>query len=294
MVTRVLILFLTTLSSLATAQRYNFYDSSFFKPGVRGVELVNGSLTEISGMAASRINAGYLWVHNDGGNPSEIFLIDDSLRIKLTCKLPVMNRDWEDIAVGPGPDPTKNYIYLGDIGDNLKIFPYKIIYRFEEPKIPAASIKVMEIKKVDAIVFTLPGETKDSETLMLDPNTRNLYILTKWENPVQLYEISNPTSTRDTLEARKVLDIPLTLIAGGDISPDGKEILIKNYRRVFYWQNPNSLPLQEVMNAEPKIIPYEEEAQGEAIAWKKDGTGFYTVSEQSKKKKTFLWIYPKR
>jgi hypothetical protein len=151
----------------------------------------------------------------------------------------------------------------------------------------------MEIKKVDAIVFTLPGEIKDTETLMVDPNTRNLYVITKRENPVQLFEVPNPQSTSDTLEARKVLDIPLTLIVSGDISPDGKEILIKNYRRVFYWQNPNGLPLQEVMSAEPKIIPYEEEAQGEAIAWKKDGAGFYTLSEQSKKKKTFLWFYPK-
>ena len=30
------------------------------------------------------------------------------------------NCDWEDIAVGPGPDPQKTYIYIGDIGGNAR------------------------------------------------------------------------------------------------------------------------------------------------------------------------------
>ena len=27
-------------------------------------------------------------------------------------------RDWEDIAVGPGPEPNVDYLYVGAIGDN--------------------------------------------------------------------------------------------------------------------------------------------------------------------------------
>ena len=54
--------------------------------------------------------------------------------IKLTCTLAgVENRDWEDIAVGPGPDASKSYVYVADIGDNEGQYQYKYIYRFEEP-----------------------------------------------------------------------------------------------------------------------------------------------------------------
>jgi len=38
-------------------------------------------------------------------------------------------------------------------------------------------------------------------------------------------------------------------------------------------------------------VPYEEEPQGEALTWTKDGSGFYTLSEKSKGKESFLYFY---
>ncbi len=43
-------------------------------------------------------------------------------------------KDCEDVATGPGPIKGKNYIYLGDIGDNAEKRRYISVYRFEEPK----------------------------------------------------------------------------------------------------------------------------------------------------------------
>src|SRR5690349_8917404 len=65
-------------------------------------ELKNYKLSELSGLAASSKNPGYLWSLNDSGNGAEVFLVDKELNIKLTCTLAgIENRDWEDIAVGP-------------------------------------------------------------------------------------------------------------------------------------------------------------------------------------------------
>ncbi|MBJ7514635.1 MAG: hypothetical protein JHC94_09975, partial [Acidimicrobiia bacterium] len=36
----------------------------------------NGALTEISGIAGSRLNSGLLWVHNDSGDTARIFGLD--------------------------------------------------------------------------------------------------------------------------------------------------------------------------------------------------------------------------
>ncbi len=74
------------------------------------------------------------------------------------------------------------------------------------------------------------------------------------------------------------LNTRLSLV-GGDISPSGLEILIKNYFSVFYWCRSAGEPLSMVLTNAPAIAPYLFEPQGEAIAWKADGNGYYTISE---------------
>jgi hypothetical protein len=96
--------------------------------------IVDIKLEEASGLVASAAHPGYFWTHNDSGNGAELFLIDSTANIAATMPLAaVRNRDWEDITLGPGPDPDKTYVYVGDIGDNKAQYPYKIIYRLEEP-----------------------------------------------------------------------------------------------------------------------------------------------------------------
>ncbi|HYG18888.1 MAG TPA: hypothetical protein VD816_08160 [Ohtaekwangia sp.] len=261
-----------------------------FLPGQRLAELTGKKLDEISGIAASINNPGMMWAHNDSQNGTEVFLLDDKLNIGMTCELMgIENRDWEDIAVGPGPVDGKNYVYVGEIGDNSAKYQFKRIYRFEEPKMQQPGEKVA-LTEFESIIFKLPSK-KDTETLMIDPLTRNLYIVSKREEPVFVYEIVYPYSTSDTLLAREVLSLPLTQIVGGDISPDGKKVLLKNYEYVYYWDNPSGKSFPDVLRDKPLDVPYEEEPQGESITWARDGSGFYTLSEQSKTEKAYLFFY---
>src|SRR5687768_3714989 len=97
------------ITTMACSQKKTESDSEIFLLGKPLAELTDRRLREPSGLAASATNAGFLWAHNDSGNPAEVFLIDDKLNIKLICTLQgATNRDWEDIAVGPGPEPGKN------------------------------------------------------------------------------------------------------------------------------------------------------------------------------------------
>ena len=96
----------------------------------QSVGLVSGKLREASGLVASIANPGYLWTHNDSGNSASIYLINDKAEIVMTCKLKnTVNRDWEDITIGPGPEENVNYLYVADIGDNEAVYPYKILDR---------------------------------------------------------------------------------------------------------------------------------------------------------------------
>jgi hypothetical protein len=261
-----------------------------FLPGQRLAELTSKKLDEISGIAASISNPGMMWAHNDSQNGTEVYLIDDKLNIIMTCKLMgIDNRDWEDITVGPGPVAGKSYVYVGEIGDNNAKYQFKRIYRFEEPEVQHAGEKV-ELKAFDTITFRLPSK-KDTETLLIDPLTRNLYVISKREEPVFVYEIAYPYSTSDTLLAREVASLPLTQIVGGDISPDGRKVLLKNYEYVYYWNNPSGKSFPDVLKEKPLDVPYEEEPQGESITWARDGSGFYTLSEQSRTKKAYLFFY---
>jgi hypothetical protein len=266
-----------------------------FYEGDRMVKLKNPKLKEISGITASKSNSGYFWVHNDSGNEPQIFLIDQDLKIIMTCFLEgIINRDWEDITLGPGPKEGKTYIYIGDIGDNNADNSLKYIYRLEEPEFDGKTDNVW-IKDFDRITFRLSGDKKDTETLLLDPRTRDLYVISKREEPVWLYKLSYPQSTSDTATATKLFSLPFTQIVGGDVSADGRKILLKNYEHIYYWKDEDGKQsIETLLPQKPYEVPYELEPQGEAIAWAKDNSGFFTLSEKNVGKETYLYFYKAR
>ena len=235
-----------------------------------------------------------LWAHNDSGNGANIFLLDENLDVKLTCTLAgIENRDWEDIAVGPGPDDSKSYVYVADIGDNESKYQYKYIYRFEEPVWNKTQSENIAITSFDRITFQLSDSRKDTETLLLDPKTKNLYVVSKREEPVCLYELKYPYHKEDTLVADKLMSLPFTQIVGGDFAANGQEILMKNYNQIYYW-NSSAKSMTDALKEIPLEIPYEVEPQGESIAWATDGSGFYTLSEAKKKEKSYLYFYKRK
>lgn len=279
---------------LQCKQTEQYAISSGFHAGEALIEHRNKTIKEVSGLAASLKNAGLMWAHNDSGNDPEIYLINDRLEIVFTCKLEdVENRDWEDIAVGPGPDPAKTYIYIADIGDNDAVYSDKIIYRFEEPTADLQSPD-LTVTRIDKIVFRLEDAVKDTETLLLDHKTKNLYVVSKREDPVYLYELSYPHATNEVMIAKKKFSFPFSYVVGADYCFSTGDVLMKNYDQVFYWRNAENEDIISLMQKSPTNIPYVKEPQGEAITWLIDGSGFYTLSEREKKEKTYLYFYKRK
>jgi hypothetical protein len=251
---------------------------------------VSKKLEEASGLAASINNPGYFWTVNDSGNAAEVFLIDDHANIQLVCQLTkATNRDWEEIRIGS--DSGKNYLYIADIGDNKGEYDLKFIYRFEEPLLSTAKKVIIDV--IDTLIIKMPDGKRDTESVMIDPLTKDLFILSKREESIGLYLTQYPFPN-DTLLLEKVLTMPFHNIVSGDISADGQEVLLKTYDNIFYWKKSGSENISELLSKEPKELPYTPEKQGEAIAWALDGSGFYTLSESSKKEAARLLFYKRK
>lgn len=253
--------------------------------------IVDIKLEEASGLVASAAHPGYFWTHNDSGNGAQLFLIDSTANIAATMPLgAVRNRDWEDITLGPGPDPDKTYVYVGDIGDNKAQYPYKIIYRLEEP----TAIENKTIEQFDTLFVQLPDGTRDSEALMIDPISSRMFMVSKREDSVRLYQFPNTWKSGDTLTAELKIKMPYNLTVAADISVDGSEVLLKNYDHVYYWKREGTESIADLLQRTPLELRYKPEKQGEAIAWSRDGSGYYTLSESSTHERARLLFYKRK
>ena len=236
-----------------------------------------GSMDEASGMVESRTIDGHLWVQEDGGNPSRINLVSSDGKLIKRISLPVSNRDWEDLGVGPGPENGVSYLYMADIGDNDAGYGTYYIYRFAEPKNADATVTT-----VDKIAFKYPDGARDAETVLIDPATKDIFIVSKRETKARLYKIPYPQSTTETMQAKYLGELPIYAPTGGSVSVDGAEVMIRTYLDVNYWHRSEGQSMEDLLlKNPPKTLKIEMEPQGESVALSKSGSGFYTLSEKA-------------
>ena len=239
-------------------------------------------LIEISGVAASRINPGVLYIQNDSGNPSQVYLTDGSGADRGTLSLPtVPNRDWEDIAVGPGPIAGKSYVYVGNIGDNDSKYSSVFVYRFVEPDLGGKTSPVsLNISDIDIIELKYPDGPRNAETLMVDPLTKDIYIASKQSNSSHIYVSKFPQSTASVTTMKPVVQLYFNKATAGDISPDGTEILLRSTELIWYWKLPAGTGIAAGLLTKPQVAPYfNNEPQGEGIGFAADGSGYFTDTE---------------
>ncbi|MBK6364747.1 MAG: hypothetical protein IPF52_15165 [Saprospiraceae bacterium] len=168
---------------------------------------------------------------------------------------------------------------IADIGDNDAKFKFVTLYQvFEPDEIPMRDT-ILSVSKKWTIKY--PDEQRDAETLMIDPVTHDLFILSKRDPEIFIYRVSFPYPIIDTIIAEKTATLPFTQIVAGDISQDGKEILIKNYESVYYFKRNQNETITDALQKMSVTLPYIREPQGEAICFSKDGKSYFTLSEKS-------------
>lgn len=242
-------------------------------------------------MVASRRSPGVLWVHNDSGDSARVFALRESGATLAEVSLQGVDAiDWEDLSMGPGPEAGRDYLYVGDIGDNARRRPEIQVYRFPEPDVePEQAFKSFPVSGVDA--FTLrypdaPGTVYDAEAMMVHPVSGALYLVTKTSSAQSTARVFRANDLMAG-EATTLLEIgtlnfgtsDFSRVTGGDISPDGSELILRLYGSVRLW-NASGLPSFDALFANPPCsVSITLEQQSEVIAFAPNNRDFYTTSE---------------
>jgi hypothetical protein len=256
-----------------------------FKPGITTGTIHNTSITEASGLVASRTNANVLWTHNDSGHPAQIFpMTTAGVDLGTYTISGAGSTDWEDIAIGPGPVAGLQYIYVADTGDNNAVRTNVAVYRVPEPAVSAAQAPAtISLSGAAKFTFVYPDGARDAESMFVDPISRDIYIISKRDTIKHLYRASFPQSTTGTSTLEKLLEFPTdsTWLTAADISQDGERIIVRSTDATsgrMYIRPPGGT-IADAFATTPIVIPLVAEAQGEAIAFDSLSRGYYTTSE---------------
>lgn len=272
-------LLLVIVITSACAQDRQVWFGGPFRVGTTPIS----TLSEVSGVVSSVHSPGLLWMHNDSGDEPRIFALTSQGRIVAEVKLQgAKHIDWEDIARGPGPVQGKSYLYIADIGDNSARRSEVTIYRIREPLLDTAQRDIRRVVAADSVErFTLhyPDGSRDAEALLVEPRSGELVIVTKRENRCRVYSTSALPASGGSVVLSYVGDLPLQLVTGGDVSPDGSMVVLKTYLHVRLWTRLPGSSLAATITGAGTPLPYMPERQGEAIGFTSNGDGYYTTSE---------------
>jgi len=262
-------------------------------PGIQSGQMDDLDMEEASGLAYSRRQPGTLYTINDkGGLPRVIALSEDGQKIGFLELDGVDNTDYEDIATTVIDGEC--YILVSDTGNNDFDRDPLTILRFQEPVV-SGDITV-DRSDIEELKVRYEGFSYDCEALAVDEVTGDLFMFTKdRENSIsEVYRYPYPQSVDNnpfTLE--HVATLPLFWITGGDISPDGRTLVLTNKEEAYkYDKFDDGVTWSQFLvdNPEPTcILRLEDEEQREAITITENG--IWTTSECKDDPPCPLWFY---
>jgi hypothetical protein len=245
------------------------------------------ALDEVSGLAASRDNARIVWMIEDSGSAAVVHAVNDLGVRVATYRVGGTALDYEDLAIGPGPDSGVDYLYVADIGDNDGSRETITIYRAPEPVVAWDQEYVTTaLERVDPIPMQYPeGERDNSEAVFVDPDTQDIYLVTKngFSRPNTVFRLAAPhtPAIARTMErlggvyAGVGIDIAITSAA---ISFDGRRIVFRALHSANYWTRPEGMSIADtIFGTDPCDAPLADEPKGESIGF--GAGGYYTFSE---------------
>lgn len=267
------------------------FSEDYEKPKVVG-KIESSEITESSGIAASRCNENVFWTHNDSGDEAFIFALDEKGKNLGTWKVAnAKNIDWEDIATRKEKSGTC-FLYIGEIGNNKRTRDEFTIYRVKEPKVSdenksSSRKNPLETETAEAIKFSYPDMRHDAETLMIHPETGDFYILSKRLSGASgVYKLKANYSLEKTNTLEKITDftvpaVPNGLLTGGDISPDGKRVIICDYFNAYEIILPEKAKnFDEIWTQKPQTVELGTREIGEAVGYSADGKSIFATSEK--------------
>lgn len=237
-------------------------------------------VNESSGLAPSREFPGEYFTHNDSGDSARFFRFNNKGEVTAEFSLKgVRAVDIEDMESARVRGV--NYVYLADVGDNNARRDDVRVYRFEEPKGAGG-----EITKFDTFTLRYPGGPRNSETLMVDPKTGDLWTVEKRNGQGGIYRVRHPRRSGSfTWEFMGRIEFPdgptpMRLVTGGSASPEGTHLVLRTYAYAYEFPIPGN-DFRSWLTSRSSRIDVANEVQGEAITYSLDGRSLLTTTEGS-------------
>jgi hypothetical protein len=261
-----------------------------FSAGAVVGRIVSPLLGETSGVVVSRHDPEVLWIHNDSGDGPKLYAIGiDGTHFATYAVSGAVAVDWEDLA------GDETYLYVGDTGDNRLERPFVVVYRLREPTPEKPGKSVVErTVTAETLKLVYPGGPKNSETLLVDPQTGDLFLVTKERDANKLYRAPAPQpwgAGQVTLEPVAV-DLPFRKAAGweryggevtgGDIALRADAIILRSYWRAYWWPRAPGQSVGEALRGPGCPVPVAspmKDGQGEAIGFGLSGDSYLTIPE---------------
>lgn len=253
-----------------------------YEPGREVARLANPGIIESSGLAASRIQEGIFWTHNDSGGKPVLFAFnregEDLGAYELKGATAV---DWEDMAsfsVGQ-----KRYLLVADVGDNIEQRKSYTLYFVEEPAVRARPGKPLSLSVVMRVDFTYEDGPHNCESVAVDPVRMEILLVSKvGSGGCKMYVLPLPRQklVRNAVaKAVGALQIPTTTAM--DISPDGLRAVVLTYGDAYEYARRAGEDWKAAVSRAPRTIAMPRRTQGEAICYGLNGRTLYLTSEMA-------------
>jgi hypothetical protein len=148
-------------------------------------------LREVSGLAASRLQPGVFWTHEDSGAQPVLTALDANGHLSGRWRLQgATNVDWEDMASFTLDG--RSWLLVADVGDNRAGRGDCVLYIVEEPPSPPlfppsdpATQRILPVAWKIPVIY--PDGPRDVEAVAVDAREERIYLLAKRTTPHGLY-----------------------------------------------------------------------------------------------------------
>lgn len=259
-------------------------------------------LSELSGLAASRVHPDVLYAHNDSANDARFFALSAATGATVAeLHLPAASAtDWEGIAVGPCP--AGSCVYIADIGDNDLRRDRHMIYRFPEPTSLVAGDAGTLTVAYESFSFSYPDGRHNAETVLVHPMTGEVFIVTKSDAGAGVYGFPGPLVPDENVVLVSLGPVAappdVGPITDGAFHPCAERVLLRSKTAVLEFSTPVenvTAPVAgtsgarapaptsaaSILATAPSRMPLAAEPQGEAVTYTADGWGYVTGTEMA-------------
>lgn len=264
-------------------------------PPVETGPLEDAELVETSGLAASILNPGVLWAHNDSGDSARLFALGTDGRSLGQVVLDGANFiDAEDIAVATCPDRSGPCLYLADTGDNGLSASEVALYIIPEPLVdPIDGVEVDSTDVYQRIRFQYAGGPVDAEALAVEPDGSRAYIFEKRHaDSVRVFALDAPFSEQSIATATVMTEFAPPGIAfvnhgrsitAADLHLSGTRLLVRVYSGIYEYRFGSGQSVHDLASVQPTLITLGplSEPQGEALSYDETGQQIFSVSEDT-------------